>query len=100
MFHAARSGKQHLAFECLENRNLLNADCGPVDFQDGLPKQAPATAIMTLAPTERTTGPAETKGQVPPGYSVQPLQQQLTLVGEYDLGDFESDETGVPSMTH
>lgn len=39
-----------LALECLENRHLLSADFGAVDFHRDLAKQAPVPAIKTSSP--------------------------------------------------
>lgn len=96
MFYAARSGKQHLAFECLENRHLLSADFGAVDFHDDLAKQAPAPAIITIAPTAQTAGRVapleESKGQVTASFNDYRPQQLTNHFGSFESEDLKTDD--------
>ncbi len=96
MFYAARSGKQHLAFECLESRHLLSADFGAVDFHDDFAKQAPAPAIIAIAPTAQRTGRVEpfeeSKGQVAASFNNHHPQQLANHFGSFESDDLETDD--------
>ncbi|MCC7334503.1 MAG: hypothetical protein IT422_05385 [Pirellulaceae bacterium] len=96
MFYAARSGKQHLALECLENRHLLSADFGAVDLHIDLAKQAPAPAIVAIAPTAQMSGQVdpfgESKSRVTAKYKDHPSQHLANHFGTFESGDSGTDD--------
>ncbi|MCA9158699.1 MAG: hypothetical protein KDA72_10255, partial [Planctomycetales bacterium] len=96
MFYAARSGKQHLALECLENRHLLSADFGAVDFHADLAKQAPAPAIIAIAPTTQMAGQVdpfeESRSQITANFKDHPPQHLTNHFSSFGSNDLESDD--------
>lgn len=95
MFHAARSGKQLLAFECLENRRLLSADFGAAKSNVGLPELPPVSAIMIPALTSNAAGYADSFEYLPEfssDNSVQLPPLLTTQIGEFVLDELETND--------
>lgn len=102
MFHAARSGKQHLAFESLESRHLLSGDLRVVDFQDAFVKQAPASSIVTVAPAVLLAGQVDihedSKVQVFVDYSAERPLHVATHFDGFESEELKADEIGAADL--